>query len=139
MTAPHVAITMGDPSGIGPEIIMKALGNKLVPEICRPLVIGDAERLRGAGALVGSSLEVRSLAEPQEARFNPEEVECIDLRLVPPNHPFGTMSALSGDVAYRCIERAVKIVESGHASAICTAPLSKEALHAAGHKYPSKC
>ncbi len=136
MRRPIIAITMGDPSGIGPEIIMKALGNKLVPEICRPLVIGDAERLRGAGALVGSSLEVRSLAEPQEARFNPEEVECIDLRLVPPNHPFGTMSALSGDVAYRCIERAVKIVESGHASAICTAPLSKEALHAAGHKYP---
>ena len=50
--------------------------------------------------------------------------------------PFGSTSAIAGEAAYRYIERAVRIVEQGEAQAICTAPLSKEALHAAGHKYP---
>jgi 4-hydroxythreonine-4-phosphate dehydrogenase len=63
-------------------------------------------------------------------------VQCIDLGLVPADHPFGRVSPLSGEVAYRCIERAVRIVGAGAADAICTAPLSKEALHAAGHVFP---
>jgi 4-hydroxythreonine-4-phosphate dehydrogenase len=58
------------------------------------------------------------------------------LNLVPDDLPFGKMSATAGEAAYRFIEKAVQIVQAGFAQAICTAPLSKEALHAAGHKYP---
>jgi 4-hydroxythreonine-4-phosphate dehydrogenase len=58
------------------------------------------------------------------------------LNLVPDDLPFGKMSATAGEAAYRFIERAVQVVQAGSAQAICTAPLSKEALHAAGHKYP---
>jgi 4-hydroxythreonine-4-phosphate dehydrogenase len=104
--------------------------------MCRPLVIGDAGRLREAGAIVGAALTVNSLEAPSQARFRPSEVDCIDLKLVPSGHPFGQVSPLSGEAAYRYIERAVRLVEAGEADAICTAPLSKEALHAAGHKYP---
>ena len=133
---PTIAITMGDAAGIGPEIIMKALASADVHAMCRPLVIGDAERLRRAGELVGSRLKIESLDDPKEAAFHHGNVECIDLANIPVELPFGKTSAIAGEAAYRYIERAVRIVESGGARAICTAPLSKEALHAAGHKYP---
>jgi 4-hydroxythreonine-4-phosphate dehydrogenase len=136
MSRPTIAITMGDASGIGPEIIMKALARPDVQGMCRPLVVGDAERLRLAGSVVGSSLTVNSLKRPDQARYAPGEVECIDLKLIPQDHPFGRVSPVSGEGAFRYIESAVRLVEAGQADAICTAPLSKEALHAAGHKYP---
>lgn len=133
---PVVAITMGDASGIGPEVVMKALARDEVTAICRPLVVGDATRLREAGAIVHSSLTVNTLTAPAEARYAPGTVECIDLGLIPAGHPFGQLSPVSGEAAFRYIERATRLVEAGEADAICTAPLSKEALHAAGHKYP---
>ncbi|HYJ42571.1 MAG TPA: 4-hydroxythreonine-4-phosphate dehydrogenase PdxA [Steroidobacteraceae bacterium] len=136
MSIPIIAITMGDAAGVGPEIIMKALASPVVRAFCRPLVIGDAERLRLAGELVGSRLKVESLDDPSEAAYGHGNVECIDLNLIPRDLPFGKTSAVAGEAAYRFIERAVRIVECGAAQAICTAPLSKEALHAAGHRYP---
>ncbi len=136
MSVPIIAITMGDASGIGPEIIMKALARSDVRELCRPLVIGDAQRLRTAGEMVRSPLSVTSLDTPEQASYRRETVDCIDLKLIPNDHPFGQVSAAAGEAAFRYIERAVRIVEAGAAQAICTAPLSKEALHAAGHKYP---
>jgi 4-hydroxythreonine-4-phosphate dehydrogenase len=136
MSLPTIAITMGDAAGIGPEIIMKALARLEVHRICRPLVVGDAERLRLAAEIVGSSQRVNDLDDASQARYEVGAVDCIDLHLIPKNHPFGEVSALCGEAAYRYIECAVEIVKSGSAQAICTAPLSKEALHAAGHRYP---
>jgi 4-hydroxythreonine-4-phosphate dehydrogenase len=136
MSLPTIAITMGDAAGIGPEIVMKALAVPQVRALCKPLVIGDAARLRRAGAIVASTLEVASLGEAREASYSPGKVDCIDLQLIPEDLPFGKTSAIAGEAAYRFIERAVRIVEQGGADAICTAPLSKEALHAAGHRYP---
>ncbi|MCJ2037064.1 4-hydroxythreonine-4-phosphate dehydrogenase PdxA [Methylobacterium sp. J-068] len=136
MTRPTIAITMGDPAGIGPEIIMKALARAEVRTLCRPLVIGDAERLRQAGRIVGSDLAVASLSDPGAADFDGAAVQCVDLKVVPADLPFGQVSPVAGEAAYRYIERAVQVVQAGQAQGICTAPLSKEALHAAGHKYP---
>jgi 4-hydroxythreonine-4-phosphate dehydrogenase len=136
MTLPTIAITMGDAAGIGPEIIIKALARLEARTICRPLVIGDARRLALAGKIVGTALRIVGRTSPGDARYAPGTVECIDLALVPPDLPFGELSAVAGEAAYRFIERAVRIVEAGEAQAICTAPLSKEALHAAGHRYP---
>jgi 4-phospho-D-threonate 3-dehydrogenase / 4-phospho-D-erythronate 3-dehydrogenase len=136
MSLPTIAITMGDAAGIGPEIIMKALASPAVHALCNPLVIGDAERLRVAGELVGSRLKIETLDDPAEAAYGHGNVECIDLNLIPADLPFGKTSAIAGEAAYRYIERAVRIVEAGQAQAICTAPVSKEALHSAGHKYP---
>jgi 4-phospho-D-threonate 3-dehydrogenase / 4-phospho-D-erythronate 3-dehydrogenase len=136
MSLPTIAITMGDAAGIGPEIIMKALARLEARTICRPLVIGDARRLALAGKIVHSHLKIVSRAVPRDATYAPGSVECIDLGLVPDELPFGATSAVAGEAAFRFIERAVRIVESGDAQAICTAPLSKEALHAAGHRYP---
>lgn len=136
MTRPTLAITMGDPAGIGPEIIMKALARAEVRALCRPLVIGDAGRLRQAGAIVGTALAVDALGQAEDADFERAAVQCLDLKVVPADLPFGQVSPVAGEAAYRFIETAVAVVQAGQAQGICTAPLSKEALHAAGHKFP---
>ncbi len=136
MTLPIIAITMGDAAGIGPEIIMKALAGVQVDAFCRPLVVGDAARLRQAGSIVKAGIIVDGLREPVQAAFGQGRVQCVDLPLVPADLPFGRTSAIAGEAAFRFVERAVRIVEAGGAQAICTAPLSKEALFAAGHRYP---
>jgi len=136
MYRPLIAITMGDAAGVGPEIIMKSLAHAALYETCRPLVIGDAARLRQAGGIAGVSLDVRPVSRPDEAVFEHGCVDCLDLGLIPPDLPFGQLSAVAGDAAYRYIEKAVELVRSEQADAICTAPLNKEALHAGGHRFP---
>jgi len=136
MPRPIIVITMGDPAGVGPEIIMRSLAHPEVHGWCRPLVIGDAGRLRAAAALVGSPLEVRAVSGPGDARFQAGTVDVVDLQLVPADLPFGQVSAVAGEAAFRYIERACRLVLAGAADAICTAPISKEALHAAGHRFP---
>ena len=136
MEHPIVLITMGDPTGVGPEVIVKSVNHPAVPSRLRPLVIGDAQRLRKAVELTGEPLVLRTVARPEEALFEPGTLDCLDLALVPPDLPFGRLSPIAGEAAYRCIARAVEVAQSGFAHAICTAPLNKEALHAAGHHYP---
>ena len=136
MSRPRIAITMGDAAGVGPEVIMKALARAEVHACCRPLVVGDARRLERAGEIVGSRLAVRAIAVPDEARYAPDAVDCIDLAAIPEATPFGRLSMACGDAAYRFIERAVGLALAGAVEAICTAPINKEALNAAGHAYP---
>jgi len=136
MARPIIGITMGDAAGVGPEIIMKAMAVPEVYEMSRPLVIGDARRLRKAGQIVGSKLSVRPIQKPEEAAFRPGEVEVVDLPIIPEDLPFGKLSATAGDAAFKFIQRAVELAMAGRIDAICTAPLNKEALHAGGHKYP---
>jgi 4-phospho-D-threonate 3-dehydrogenase / 4-phospho-D-erythronate 3-dehydrogenase len=121
---PRIAITMGDPSGVGPEIVMKSLAHPEVYGFCRPIVIGDAERLNAAGRICGLKLRV------------PGDVECIDLKNVPKDLPWGKLSAAAGDAAFQFVKLATELAMRGEADAICTAPLNKEALQAAGHMYP---
>jgi 4-hydroxythreonine-4-phosphate dehydrogenase len=136
MRLPIIVITMGDPAGIGPEIVMRSLTHPAVYEQCRPLVVGDAGRLCTAGGLIGAALALRPVNGPGEAAFAPGIVDVVDLALVPACLPFGQVSATAGEAAYRFIERACRMAQAGEADAICTAPISKEALHAAGHHYP---
>jgi 4-hydroxythreonine-4-phosphate dehydrogenase len=136
MERPIVLITMGDPTGVGPEVIVKSVNRAAVQERLRPLVIGDTQRLRKAVELTGERLAVRTVARPEEALFELGTLDCLDLALVPADLPFGRLSPVAGEAAYRCIVKAVEVAQSGFAHAICTAPLNKEALHAAGHRYP---
>ena len=129
---------MGDAAGVGPEVIMKSLAHEELYEQCRPLVIGDSVRLRQAGQIVGIDVEVHGLTVEQvdDAKYVPGIVDCIDLKLIPEDLLWGKLSAVAGDAAYRYMAVAAKLALRGKVSAICTAPLNKEALHAAGHKYP---
>ncbi len=125
MTLPRIGITMGDPAGVGPEVVLKALKRLDVYALCRPLVIGDLATLEKAGEIVGVSVDDDDLP-----------FECLDLGLLTAGLPFGEVSAVAGDAAYRYIERAVQLALAREIDAICTAPINKEALNAAGHRFP---
>jgi 4-phospho-D-threonate 3-dehydrogenase / 4-phospho-D-erythronate 3-dehydrogenase len=131
-----IGITMGDAAGVGPEIIMKSLDHAELYERCRPLVIGDAGRLREAGRIVLSRSELNAIDDPADAKFAPGTVDCIDLKLIPDGLPWGKLSAICGDAAYQYLARAVELATAGKIDAICTAPLNKQALHAGGHIFP---
>ncbi|HYW77003.1 MAG TPA: 4-hydroxythreonine-4-phosphate dehydrogenase PdxA [Gammaproteobacteria bacterium] len=133
---PVIAITMGDAAGIGPEIIVKSLAHSQVYERCRPIVVGDTARLQAAAQITHTSLRLRSVETVSDASFRPGLVDVIDLGLIPEDLPFGELSPIAGDAAYRYVERAVALSEKQQIDAICTAPLNKEALHAGGHRYP---
>ena len=136
MSRPIIAITMGDPAGVGPEIIMKSLAHADLYDRCRPLVIGDLERLRQAGKIVGVSLTLTAVEKPADGKYKAGNVDVIDLAVVPADLPFGKLSPIAGEAAFRFVERAAQLAMSGEADAICTAPLNKEALQSAGHKFP---
>ncbi|MFY9315730.1 MAG: 4-hydroxythreonine-4-phosphate dehydrogenase PdxA [Burkholderiales bacterium] len=136
MTLPIVGITMGDPAGVGPEVVMKALARADAYALCRPLVIGDSKQLARAGRLLKLTLEVRTIEQTKQANFKPGRVECIDAGTVAEDIPYGKVSRAAGEAAYRYIERAVQLALERAIDAICTAPINKEALNAAGHRYP---
>src|SRR5215471_17012525 len=126
---PIVGITMGDAAGIGPEIIMKSFGHSDLYDWCRPLVIGDAGRLREAGRIVNSQLEVNAINSRSDAKFRFGIADCIDLKLIPERLPWGQLSSVCGDAAYQYLARAVELAKASQIDAIWTAPLNKEALH----------
>jgi 4-hydroxythreonine-4-phosphate dehydrogenase len=136
MSRPIIAITMGDAAGVGPEIIAKALAARQVYDRSRPLVIGDAKRMRRAIEITKVPLTVNPVDSPESAAYKLGVIDCIDLDCVPEDLPFGELSAIAGDAAYRFIELAVELAVARRVDAICTAPLNKEALHAGGHNYP---
>ncbi len=136
MARPVVAITMGDPAGVGPEIVMKALGLEEPWEIVPPAGGGRRGPAPRSGKIVHAALEVVPVADPAVGDYRRGRVDCIDVGLVPPDLPWGKLSAAAGNAAYHYVARAVELAMAGKVQAICTAPLNKEALHAGGHVYP---
>ena len=136
MKTPLVAVTMGDGAGVGPEVVVRALADPEVRSWCRPVVVGDLERLRDAARITGVDVEPRAVDGPEEAAFEPGAIDVIDLGLLPAGLPYGELSAVAGDAAYHYVKVASELAVAGRVQAICTAPLNKEALHAGGHPYP---
>lgn len=133
---PRIALTMGDGAGIGPEVIVRALEDPAVAQMARVVVVGDALRLKQAAEVLGSSVDIVSIADVAEARELPGRINVIDLGLLPADLPWGRLSATAGDAAYQYIRVASELAVAGKVEAICTAPLNKEALHAGGHMFP---
>jgi len=132
---PILSVTMGDPAGTGPELIMKAFGLPEVRAVCRPVVIGDAGVLRAAAGFAKSAAKVRVISSPTEAG-GAETVDVIDLGNVDSaKFKLGQVSAHAGGAAYDYIKRSVELTLAGETHAVVTSALNKAALHAAGHHY----
>ncbi|MFC0141374.1 D-threonate 4-phosphate dehydrogenase [Erwinia mallotivora] len=132
-----IAVTMGDPAGIGPEIIIKSLAEGELSG-ATAVVVGCASTLRRVlGMGITPQAEIRVLNRVAEARFAPGIINVIDEPLAEPQalKP-GLVQVAAGDLAFRCVKRATELAMAGEVHAIATAPLNKEALHAAGHLYP---
>jgi len=134
--APLIAVTMGDPAGIGPEIIAKTFADPGFRDEGRAIVVGHPAILERAAKLLELPLRVNEISEPEEAGFEPNTVDVLAVGEVPEDLPFGELDARAGDAAFRYVERATHLASAGRVGAIATAPLNKEAMHLAGHKYP---
>src|SRR3982751_6161517 len=114
---------MGDPAGIGPEVIVKALAEPDIYKVCRPLIIGDK-------TLIERNCRVLGFDE------SCHQLKIVDLKNVPESVQPGIESADTGRAAGEYIERAVQMWKQGGADAIATAPISKRALSLAGYNFP---
>jgi 4-hydroxythreonine-4-phosphate dehydrogenase len=134
---PTIGITMGDPSGIGPEIILKSFENSEINN-SRIIVIGDYNVMQAAyNMLKIKAFKLNRIHNVQDSLFESEVLNILDLHLMDMNelHP-GNIQAISGHTVFECIRKAVKLAKNKAIDTIVTAPLNKEALHLAGHKYP---
>jgi 4-hydroxythreonine-4-phosphate dehydrogenase len=137
---PTLAITMGDPAGIGPEVIVAAWSDELVHSEARLVVIGHPEILRRAARLLNRDIDVVEIQSPlahDAPLAGPSTLVCIcssgdDVLSVPP----GLVDARAGEAAFQAVQRAADLALARQVDGIVTAPLSKAALHAAGHIYP---
>lgn len=136
MTSRHLAITMGDPAGIGPEIIVKAcvgLKDRIATGDLRLLVIGSGAALDGAKAALGTDIAI-----PEVKTGDRDWPNLCFLQADTEGDPIkpGVLSADGGRFAYKAIEQGVRLTQAGRTSAIVTAPLNKEALNKAGYHFP---
>jgi len=132
-----IGITMGDPSGIGPEIILKSFEKNEIRD-CRIIVIGDYNVMLAAYDMLKiKTFRLKSINNVSEYVFNRGVLNILDLHLVNMDklQP-GIVQANSGNTAFECIRHAIGLARNKFIDAIVTAPLNKEALHLAGHKYP---
>ena len=129
---PLIAITLGDPAGVGPEIVAAAVGLGDLHAVSRPLVIGDRGALERAARAMGVTARVDTVAHPAEGRYEPGTIDLLDLANVPADLAMGAVQGAAGRAAFAYIERATALVVAGEVEAIATAPINKEALRAAG-------
>jgi 4-hydroxythreonine-4-phosphate dehydrogenase len=134
---PLLAITMGDPAGVGPEIILKALNVKAVVDCCRPVIVGSIKALEEAKTPLpmGTQRGLLAVDEPlKEAPSGVVEVVDVDLNLPP--FPPGKPTAEAGHISVACIKKAVRLALDKKVDAVVTAPITKETLKMAGYPYP---
>jgi 4-hydroxythreonine-4-phosphate dehydrogenase len=125
---------MGDPGGIGPEIIGLALENSVYGS--KSIVIGNLDRLQEGARRAGSSAKYRVVDSVSEAGKNSRGIPVLQVDLDDPSLPFGSLSPSGGECAYQCIIKAIDLALDGSVDAVVTAPINKESLNQAGHVYP---
>ena len=131
-----IALTLGDPAGIGPEIIVKAFQDEQLSIDTRVLVIGDAELLKKTAKQIAPEILIHSVTSPKEAWYQTCTIDVIDLNNVPEALPMGKPSAEGGKASYEAIQKAVELALKNEVAAITTAPINKQSLHLAGHTFP---
>jgi 4-hydroxythreonine-4-phosphate dehydrogenase len=127
---------MGDPAGIGPEVIARTFTEKGFQNENRAFVIGDARIMRRAVELMGLSLGVNKIERLEEALFEPGSVDVLQVGDLPGDLPFGELDARAGAAAFEYVRRATGLALEGSVGAVATAPLNKEAMHMGGYEYP---
>ncbi len=135
MALPRLAITMGDPAGVGPEICLRALASEEMRTICTPVVFGDAavlEQCAAATGLPGAELIIAESALASVGAPAVLDLPTFDCTGFTP----GVVSAATGAAAYHYVEKSIAVALAGYVVGVTTAPLNKEALHAAGIHFP---
>jgi 4-hydroxythreonine-4-phosphate dehydrogenase len=133
---PILGITMGDPAGIGPEIAAKAMSKKEVYEICRPLIVGDAQVMKQAIGIAGVCLEVNAISEVEEAKFEHGIMDVVDLKNVDMSGlVHGKVSAMAGNAAFEAVKKVIELALQNKIDATVTGPINKESINLAGFHF----
>lgn len=135
-TRPIIGISMGDPSGIGPEIAVKALARSETYEICRPLIVGDANALKDALRITGLDLAINPIAAVKDALVRFGTLDVYDLNNVDmAKLQYGKVSAMSGHAAFEAVRKVIELALAKEIDATVTGPINKESINLAGHHY----
>lgn len=133
---PVIGITMGDPTGIGPEIIVKSLSRERIYDLCKPLILGDARIVSRAAKLLKIPLKVNIVEDPTQGRYIYGELDIMDLSQLNPETIFyGKPDYQSGRAMAIYIETGFYLAQEKKISALVTAPINKDAINKAGFPY----
>ena len=133
---PIIGISMGDPGGIGPEICAKALAQNEIYDICRPLVVGDADIMANAVRFSRLALEVTARHNVAEAVFSLGKIDVLDLkRLALADLRHKEVTARQGKASFEYVAKVIQLAMAGEIDATVTGPINKAAINAAGYHY----
>ena len=132
MEKPIIAVTMGDPAGIGPEIVAKSIADKATYDVARCIVIGDKKVMEKAIKIVGADLKVNVVESPADGDYSYGVLNMIDLDNIDMSRfEYGKINAMCGQAAFDYIKKNIEITMDKQADAVATTPINKESLHAA--------
>ncbi|MBU2552286.1 MAG: 4-hydroxythreonine-4-phosphate dehydrogenase PdxA [Proteobacteria bacterium] len=135
--SPILGVSLGDPAGVGPEVVVKALAEPEVHQYCRPVIIGDLNAVTRAIKRAGLDLGVRLLSSGEEPEAGPGFVQIMPVSdLGPDDIRPGRPTPAGGKAAARYIETGARMALAGRIHGLVTAPISKEALNRAGYAFP---
>ena len=134
---PILGLTIGDPSGIGPEILLKALSREEIYEKAIPVVYSDRVVLEDALDITGKSFTLNKINKPQDALGKYGIIDFIEAGIITKKgeYAYSTVSAKSGESSFRYVIDAIKDAMEGHSAGVVTGPINKESINMAGHQY----
>lgn len=131
MSKPLIAVPIGDPAGVGPEIVAKSIASKEVFEVADCIIIGDKTIVENAIKIVGADLKVNVVTAPEEGDYSEGILNLIDLGNVDlENFAFGKVNGMCGKAAYEYIAKSIELANDGKVDAVATTPINKESLRA---------
>ena len=136
MDLPIIGISAGDPSGIGPEITAKALANKDLYDLCKPLVICDPWIIQEIVAICNLGLAINIVDDPNSGKYIYGTIDVININFVDQvNFEFNKVSSRYGKASFKYVEKVIELALQGSIDATVTGPISKESIQLAGFKY----
>ena len=131
MNKPFVAVPIGDPAGVGPEIVVKSVASKEVFDVARTVVIGDAKVLANACKIMNVDLRINKIEKPEDGDYSEGVLNLIDLDNIDMDQfEFGKVNGLCGKAAFAYIEKSIQLANEGLVDAVATTPINKESLRA---------
>lgn len=131
MKKPLIAVPIGDPAGVGPEIVAKSIASKEVFEVANCIIVGDKTIVENAIQIVGADLKVNVVNAPEEGDYSEGILNLIDLGNVDlDKFAFGKVNGMCGKAAYEYIAKCIELANEGKVDAVATTPINKESLRA---------
>ncbi|MBA4509530.1 4-hydroxythreonine-4-phosphate dehydrogenase PdxA [Clostridium sporogenes] len=133
---PIIGIPIGDPAGVGPEIVVKSLTEAEVYEKCNPILIGDAKVIKQAMGFCNVNLNINTIKKVDEGKFTLGTIDLVDLNNIDINElKIGKVQGIAGKAAFEYIKKSVEMAKEGEIDAIATTPINKESLREGNVNY----